>query len=272
VVVAAAAGLSFCTDRAEAGVCGGRNQAACTILQRPGQPCDRGLRPTAAIGGICLKPTGAEAFVKSLGARTEGHQKTMSGIRDCMLTTGRSDSYREALEARDVDRARRVLDPCLQSASFRRLRAAPSGMPRSAGGAETTSYFNTLSVGVAAGVQVIGGAGVEAGLVIDMNGRRNARFYTVSETAVGPGISIGGDITVGVSRDLVPTGKTVTQDTSYNIAGKYLAGVGIAATFDNWHANLISTPMSDFDGFGIAPGIGVGVDVLSKHQQVTTIW
>jgi hypothetical protein len=252
--------------------CGGRNQAACTILQRPGQPCNRGLQLTSAIGGMCVKPTGAEAFVKSLGSRTERHQKAMIGIRSCMLTSGRGDSYRQALEARDVARAKHALDPCLNPANFSHLRASPGGPPRSAATADTTGYFNTLSVGVAAGVQLMAGAGVEMGLVIDLNGRRNVRFYTVSEISDGLGLSIGGDITVALSRDLVPTSKVVTKDTSYNVAGKALYGGGIAVSFDKWHSHLISTPLSDFDGIGIAGGVGVGFDVLSKHQQVTTIW
>jgi hypothetical protein len=272
MVAAATAGLSLSASPAETADCGARDQPACTFLQRPNKPCDRGLRLTSLIGGRCVKPTGAEAFVKSLSGRTKGHQRAMSGIRNCMTTSGRSDAYRKALDTRDVDRAKGVLDPCLASADFNQLRKAPSGMPRSAGGAQDSAFFNTLNVGVAAGIQVIGGVGLEMGLVIDLNGQRNPRFYTVSETVMGIGLGMGGDVTVGLSNDLVPLGKTVSEGTSYNLTSKFTAGAGIAVNFEKWQSELWSTPMTDFDGFGVAAGIGAGADFLSKHQTVTTIW
>jgi len=252
--------------------CGRENQAACTVWQRPGRPCNAGLQLTTAIGGRCIKPTGAESLVRSLGSRIQGHTNALSAIRGCVLAGGRADSYRQALEAGDAGQAMQVIGPCLDLTNFSQLRRAPSGLPRAAGGAGTTRFFNRLSVGIATAVQLIGGAGVELGLVINLDNRGHVRFYTVSETAIGPGVSLGGDVTVGLSRGVVPTTKTVTSDTSWNAAGKLLAGGGLAVSFDGWHDGLATVPVSNFDGFGIAGGIGVGFDLLSKHQQVTTVW
>lgn len=240
--------------------CGGTNQRSCTVLERPGRPCDSGLELTRTVGGKCIKPKG------SLETANAAHINVVKKIAKCMQSPRRLVSFREMIKQRDYRKASRIAVQCLSQRDRNALRSPLSNT----GSKETDGIrYNSITFGVATGIQTHYGAGVEAGVVIDLNGKVNARLYTVSEVSDGVGLNIGADIVVGLSQDTLLARKVITTDTAFVIAGKFVKGLGISFNYDG-HVRYLKA--SAYDGFSIAAGVGVGFSALSRHKQITTIF
>ena len=246
--------------------CGGRNQAACTVLQRPGRPCDNGLILTKAIGGRCI----AKTFDQDKVLRSASRQlEALRAVTACMGQRDRKASFKRFVDQRATAAATRLVETqCLTP-----QRRADLRRPVSDGGGGTKT-FNTLTIGIGAGVQVIGSVAVDSGIAIDLNGKRKARFYTNAALGAGVGIGIGADVIGGLSKDVLPSTKTVYDGTSYTTSGKIVAGGAVAINFDGFRdrrMNAVLLP-GNFDGFAFALGVGAGGSILSGAHEKTTIW
>jgi len=271
VAVALATGgavnIATSTD-AHAASCGGVNQSACTVFQRPkasqalrwDQPAQL-YRPRATWAAL-RQWTGVNA-----DCRRKVHQaKRLARDSECSPHQCRLVSFREMIKQRDYRKASRIAVQCLSQRDRNALRSPLSNT----GSKETDGIrYNSITFGVATGIQTHYGAGVEAGVVIDLNGKVNARLYTVSEVSDGVGLNIGADIVVGLSQDTLLARKVITTDTAFVIAGKFVKGLGISFNYDG-HVRYLKA--SAYDGFSIAAGVGVGFSALSRHKQITTIF
>lgn len=275
IAVALTIGVAFnvaTTTDAEAARCGGLNQNACTVLQRPGKPCDAGLKLTRIINGKCVKPRPAGGTAKPYDRVlkvTATHRKVMAKIMRCMNAPSRAYSFRKLIKARAAAPASRIVVQCISKRDRAALRAPVRGL----GSTTEGKRFNTILIGLGTGVQMIRGAAVSAGIVIDLNGKVNARFYTISETSKFGLANIGADLSVGISFDKLQPRKKISRDTSYVFAGKVVFGLGISIDLSGrTSAPAVLMPLSKFNGFTISGGFGVGVDPWSNHKQLTTIW
>lgn len=261
-----AASVVTSTD-AHAASCGGVNQKACTVFQRPGKPCNAGLKLTSVIGGKCVKP--APSPPRSKGSLKEANALKVAvakKITRCMQSPIRLRNFRKVVKSGDYRQASRIAVQCL-SQRDRNILGSPL---KNTGSKQTDGIrYNTISFGVAGSIQTHFGAGVEAGVVIDLNGKVNARPYTVSEVSKGVGINLGADVVIGLSQDKLAPRKVITHDTAWVIAGKVIKGLGVSFNYDG---HIPSPKSSAYDGFSVAGGVGFGFSAGSRHQQVSTIF
>ena len=310
-----AAPLTFAPSPAEAASCGALNQRTCTVFERPGKPCNAGLRMTSAVGGKCVKPrkkppskpkprcgglnqnactvlqrpgkpcNAGLALTRAIGGKCvakgfDGKRALASGRRQidaakavaaCMARPERKARFKKLVDRRATAEASRIVEreclPAQRRADLRRPMDAGDG---------NAKRFRILTIGLGAGVQVVGAGGVESGVAIDLDGKKKARFYTVAALGAGIGVGIGADLLVSLSRDAMPSQKKVYKGTSFTSAGKVFAGGSLTFNFDGYHSRhfggSIKTPAEYFDGLSVGVGVGAAVAVDSGAHQLTTIW
>lgn len=251
-------------------VCGGPNQRPCKIWERV-PSCDKGLVEDFA-KGKCVANTDDELRkqAKAVAARSADHQRTLSGIRNCMNQPARRNRFKSTVDKRDLAASVKIVDECVSAQTASRLRTAPRGLAMAPGDGSANkcaaAYFNSLSIGIGAGGMVLAGVAGDFGIVIDLNGKRNARFYTSGEYSFGIGASVGADIIVGLSRDVLKPG--VNDNLSVVAAGKYVLGGAFAVVFN------YGDPFREdvFNGFAVSGGLGAGFEVGTIHKSNSRIW
>ena len=280
---------------AQAGSCGGNHQRACTMFERPGKPCNSGLKLTAAVGGKCTKKKARPVIslpvnppkielpkielptvqlptvqlpvvtrdqkLRRLSAlytdATAGHQRALDAIMTCMRRPNNIERYRTSVKLRDAGLASRVMSGCLTSSSRAALKKAPHGSGSS------SKFFNTLTIGLGAGGMYGVGLEAEGGWAHDLNGRVQTRPYLAGAGSGGFGASAGVDIVLTLSRDSVKRGGQWGVDVA--AAGKYLGGGGLSINYDA----VNPFKQDPFDGFSIFGGVGLGFQVGTIHPNYT---
>ncbi len=252
--------------------CGRLNQKACKAIH-PGPRCVKGLKVKKK---VCVaKKAKAQNIDKIMRKRarailkqTSAQRKLLKNIRKCVAKSSRRKAFKKALNAKNPNAAYNAVSKCLSSRQVGTLRAVPRGAGRT-----KAKTFNTMTIGIGAGG--VGGFGVSgsAGIVINFNRAGSAvRFYTSGAAAKGIGLALGADVQVGLSTSRMPSGPKTELGSSIVFAGKFLLGGSASIDFNRYGGKIINPVNIEFEGFGIAGGAGVGVELGTRHNTKTKIW
>ncbi len=249
--------------------CGKLNQKACKALH-PGPRCVKGLKVKKK---ICIaKPQNINKIMrkraKAILKQTKDQRKILKNIRKCVAKSSRRKALKAALNAKNPNAAYRVVSKCLSSSQKRALRAVPRGA-----GKTKSKVFNTMTVGIGAGGVGGFGLGGSAGIVINFNkAGSNVRFFTTGQTAKGLGLALGADVQVGLSTSLMPKRSKTELGSSIVFGGKFLYGGSASIDFNRYGGKIINPKNIAFEGFSIAGGTGIGVELGTRHNTLTKIW
>jgi len=250
--------------------CGGKNQQSCPVLAK-GKVCKDGLKRKK---GVCKpdRDTALRDQAKIIEDKLEPLLTNLSNLRQCLANSSRKAKLRAAIKGKDAGKAEELVNQCLSDNMRHNLRRKPQGLAigtaaRSRGGDDDVDnkFFNTLSIGVGAGVMFVVGGAADAGVVIDLTRKKHVRIYSSAETAFGAGANIGADLIVGLGRDPLRRGKY--KNIAVVGAGKYLAGGAVAIVFDYGEPSL-----ELFDGIAVSGGAGAGAEIGTIHKSESRIW
>ncbi len=254
--------------------CGGLNQKACKVTH-PGPRCAKGLKVKEKICIVKKSTVTVQSIDKIMRKRawailkkTKAQRNILKDIRKCVANGSRRKAFKTALDAKNPNAAYNVVSQCLSSGQVRVLRAVPRGA-----GQTKSKLFNTMTIGIGAGGVGGFGLGGSAGIVINFNKAGSAvRFYTSGATAKGLGLALGADVQVGLSTSRMPTGPKTELGSSIVFGGKFLAGGSASIDFNRYGGKIINPQNIAFEGFGIAGGAGVGMEIGTRHNTKTKIW
>ena len=112
----------------------------------------------------------------------------------------------------------------------------------------------TIEIGLAGGL--VAGIGAEAAIsyAIPLVPRPDGRYFITNGLGGGAGAAVGGDVTVSLSGEAMPTGHWVSEKgRSVNFSGKLLGSVSVSIDFPERGI----TP----SGFTVGGGVGVGAEL-----------
>lgn len=109
------------------------------------------------------------------------------------------------------------------------------------------------------------GASGDTGVVISLRGN-GLKFYANREFSYGLGLSVGADMNVGISRQVLMAG--TDKGRAIAASGRYIGGLGIAVDFSgyafpNWNR---------FDGFTISGGLGGGAEIGTIYKSIARVY
>jgi len=231
--------------------CGGDGQSSCWNLN-PKHWCDDGNSYSPGVipnEGTCQRKFSDEEYKAAAREMLHtvqrlGVENPLVSLRTCLLIPDNLAQLQEVMSSRSENGVNRILSICGVS---------PDAL--AAYGQRALGYApKTLEIGLAGGL--VAGIGAEAAIsyAIPLVTRPDGRYFISNGVGGGAGAAVGGDVTVSLSGDQMPTAHWASdKGRSVNFSGKLLGSASVSIDFPERGI----TP----SGFTLGGGVGIGAEI-----------
>jgi hypothetical protein len=231
--------------------CGGDGQRSCWNAN-PKHWCDDGFKYSPGIipnEGTCFRDYTDDEYRAAAqrvadSVQRIGMNNPMVNLRTCLLRPENLEQLRQVMQDRSENGVNRILSICGASPQdFMNYGTAVLGYEP-----------KTLEIGLNAGL--VAGIGADAALTyaIPLEPRPDGRYFITNGVSFGAGAAAGGDVSVALSGEEMPTKHWASdKGRSVNFSGKLLGSVSVSIDFPE--RGILPS------GFTVGGGLGVGAEV-----------